>query len=332
MYALLKQELVPALCSIIPQSLWHRLLKINLVIPHWHIITDTLEPHITGLYKYRNIKQFSDDLDFLTKFYEPISLSDLINYIDGFGQLPERCFLATFDDGFKEIHEIVAPVLYNRGIPGVFFLTSSSIDNHILLYPQKKSLILQKLSNNTNTSLRNDVQNILNHANILGNDIFTRIRNIYYLKRNILDDIGKLLNLDFDAYVIDFKPYLSTIQIKDLIRQGFSIGAHSIDHPMYSELSIEDQLYQTFESMRQLSNTFQHDCNTFAFPYRDHDLSDVFFEKAFMQPELKITFGIGSLISTKHPRHMPRFSMERTDIPAKHILARQFARALFRKY
>lgn len=332
MFNLLKQNLAPKLFALLPLPLWHKLLSIDLIIPHWHIISDEAQPHIIGIYKYRNVKQFKDDIDYFLKFYKPVSLTDIINHLDGYSQLPKHCFLPTFDDGFREIYEIVAPILLKKGIPGAFFLTTSTIDNHTLCYPQKKSIIINQIKDIKNDTILKKIKIILDNSDVVGNDLISQIRNIYYLHRDILGTIAEVLNLNFDAYINDVKPYLSTPQVKELIDKGFDIGAHSMDHPMYSELSIEEQLRQTFESMRKLSESFDYNCCSFAFPYRDFDIKDDFFYKAFANQQLKITFGIGSLINHRYPRNMPRFSMERTDLPAQDILARQFARALFRKH
>lgn len=327
----IKQHLGPLILSVLPPPAWHKLLDIHLVIPHWHIVGNQALPHICGLYQYRNEKQFTADIEYFLKYYKPISLQDLIQYLDGCGQLPKMCFLPTFDDGFKEVYEIIAPILIKNGVTGVFFLTSSAIDNKVLLYPQRKSLIIQKLSTCEHSNKVSEIHKILQQENIQGNEILSQISSVYYLKRHLLDKIGENLDLDFNEYVYNEKPYLTSVQVMSLLNKGFAIGAHSIDHPMYSELTIDEQLNHTFESMKQLDQMFGYRCNAFAFPYRDYDISETFFKRAFNEPQLKVTFGIGGLISLKHPRHIPRISLERTDMPAKYILARQFGRSLLQK-
>lgn len=325
----IKQNVAPRLCAILPPPVWHKLLSINLVIPHWHIISDDLQPHISGLYKYRNIVQFRADIDYFLKYYEPVSLIDILNYLENGVQLPKRCFLPTFDDGFREIYEIAAPMLYEKGVPAAFFLTTSVIDNQILSYPQKKSIIINRIKDINDRTIETEVKKTLDNYGIPGNKLSSRIQNIYYLQSHVLDQVGNILNCDFAEYVHKIQPYLSTDQIKTLIKKGFAIGAHSIDHPLYSELSIEQQLNQTLGSIQQLSKLFTYSCNAFAFPYGDADISQEFFQRAFANEQLKVTFGIGNvLFNNKSFRNLPRFSMERTDIPAEHILARQFGRAL----
>jgi peptidoglycan/xylan/chitin deacetylase (PgdA/CDA1 family) len=332
MFNFLKQNIAPILLATLPPPLWHKLLGIELIIPHWHIVSDELLPHISGLYKYRNTKQFKTDLDFFLKFYKPVSLQSIINHLDGIERLPQRCFLPTFDDGFREIYDIVAPILLAKGVPAAFFIISSNINNQTLCYPQKKSIIINMVNKLNNTNIKTQLIKLLDSSGVRGQNLTSKLSNIYYLKRNILDEVAIILNCDFVKYVDTVQPYLSIAQIKYLLKKGFDIGAHSIDHPLYSELSIEEQVAQTVESIRQLSKTFEFSCNAFAFPYSDADISLDFFQRAFVEKQLKVTFGIGSISSNSFPRNLPRFTMERTDRPAKQILARQFGRTLLRMY
>ena len=327
----LKRRWGPRVCSLIPLNVWHRLVDVELVIPHWHVVSDEQLEHVSGLYKFRNLRQFKADLDFFLRFYTPVSLQDLIRHLDGGDRLPKRCFLPSFDDGFREIYDVVAPVLYAQGIPGVFFLVTSVIDNHVLGYPQKKSLVLRALESLGDSPVKSEVSKRLTNAGVEVPDLPSAIRSIYYRQRHVLDELGLVLGCDFAAYVSSVQPYLTSDRIRALMKKGFAVGAHSIDHPLYSELGLDEQLDQTGESVRWLSKRFEYDCQSFAFPYRDAGISHEFFVKAFRDERLKVSFGIGGIIGHFYPRNLPRFSMERTDLPAALILARQFGRGLLRR-
>lgn len=331
MFDLLKRNLGPRVCSWVPLDLWHSLLNVKLVIPHWHIVSDNNVKHVSGIYDYRSLRQFKADLEFFLRFYKPISLQDVIRHLEGGRRLPKRGFLPTFDDGFREIYDVVAPILLSKGVPAVFFLITSAIDNHELCYPQKKSLLIHALRSQGDPNVKREVSRLLTEAGVNGSDLPSRIRSIYYRKRQVLDDIGCVLRCHFAAYVDSVQPYLTSDQIRDLIEKGFDIGAHSIDHPLYSELNLVEQLIQTRESMRWISDNYQYECQAFAFPYRDAGISSEFFKKAFSDERLKVSFGIGGLLNHFFPRNLPRFSMERTDRPASQILSRQFGKALLER-
>lgn len=327
----LKQRWGAKICSIIPLEIWHRLLNIQLVLPHWHVVSAQEIAHVSGIYKFRDIKQFKEDIEFFLRFYTPVSLQDIIKNLEGFGRLPKRCFMPTFDDGFCEVYDIVAPVLSEKGIPAVFFLITSTIDNHELCYPQKKSLLINKLASLADSTTKREVKKILFNAKIDGTDLASQIRNIYYRQRHLLDKLGTLLGYDFNAYVTSERPYLTSLQITHLMKNGFDIGAHSIDHPLYSELTLDEQLVQTLGSMKWLSKKFQYHCQAFAFPYGDTGISQEFFQRSFSDGSLKISFGIGGIKNRYFTKNLSRFSMERTNLPAEWILARQFGRAILRR-
>jgi peptidoglycan/xylan/chitin deacetylase (PgdA/CDA1 family) len=323
-----KSRRIPQICSWVPLNLWHRLVRVELLVPHWHVASDEELPHISGLYQYRTLGQFTADLEFFLENYRPVSLEDVIDHLDGVRALPKRCFLPTFDDGFREVHDLLAPLLHRRGVPAAFFLITSVVDNRELCYPQKKSLLLHALSSQRASTAERELSRLLTRAGIPGSNLRDRIRSIYYRQRHLLDELAPFLGCDFSGYVRSVRPYLTSPQVQDLRRMGFALGAHSVDHPLYSELTVEEQVSQTERSLSWLSERFRCACQAFAFPYQDAGISPEFFSQAFESASLKVSFGIGGVRHRFFRRNLPRFSMERTDLPAGQILARQFGRAL----
>jgi len=295
------------------------------------MVSDAELPHVSGLYTYRTQRQFTKDVEFFVSRYTPVAVEDLLRYLEGYGSMPRRSVLFTFDDGFREVYDIIYPILFKKGIPAVFFPIAAAIDNCELCYPQKKSLIVMALRSLKDSSTIREISLRLDRAGTTGDDFVTQIQKIPYQKRHLLNELGSILGIDFDSYLAAVKPYLTSDQISELIKKGFVFGGHSVDHPRYTELSLKEQLWQTKESIEFISKKFGCDCNVFAFPFTDSGISAEFFRSVSSAKLLKASFGIGGLTKSNIPRHFPRFSMERTDLPAVMILARQFGRALFRR-
>jgi peptidoglycan/xylan/chitin deacetylase (PgdA/CDA1 family) len=309
------------------------LVDFDLLIPHWHIAGDFPLKHISGLYKFRTLRQFRKDIDYFSQRYTPISLDTIINYLDGKERLPKKSFMPSFDDGFSQIHEFIAPILLEKGIPSTFFLTTSTIDNKGLCYPQKKSLILCALAESKHLSARDLIFNLLCKEDIPGSGIESKIMGITYHKRHLLDQVATFLEIDFAAYCKSVRPYLTSEQIVDLMKKGFEIGAHSIDHPNFMELSIDEQLKQVEESIDLLSAHLSFPCRSFAFPFTDAGISKEFFLRAFQNKALKVMMGYGVIgQNDKHPRNLSRFSMERTNWSTRRHLVREFGKAFFKKH
>jgi hypothetical protein len=111
---------------------------------------------------------------------------------------------------------------------------------------------------------------------------------------------------------------------------GFTIGAHSVDHPKYALVPLPEQIRQTQDSMKFISETFGITCPSFAFPHTDAGVGPAFFEATFNAGGLRISFGTGGIAPHFFARNIERFTMEKTSLPASRILARQYARKLYR--
>jgi len=330
MLAQLRKEWGPRMFSWVPLDFWHRLMGFELLMPFYHLIGDGEVPHVSGLYRFRNIQQFKSDLNFFLKSYTPVSLGDVIAHLEGKTPLPRRSFLLSFDDGFHEIHDIVAPILLSQGIPAVFFLTTAVIDNLVLGSEAKKSLLICAGSRLESSTAKRELLRRLDNAGIAGSDLASGIRNIRYNQKSLLDEIAAILECDFDGYLRSVNPYVTSAQTRALLDQGFAIGAHGVDHPLYSQLSLEEQLRQTIESVEWLSNRFQYRCEAFAFPHNDAGVQVEFFEQAFARAGLKVSFGTAAISRHFYPKNLERFTMDVTHLETQEILSREFAVSLLR--
>ena len=147
------------------------------------------------------------------------------------------------------------------------------------------------------------------------------------IERFVCDHIAKILDFDFTGYVKTVRPHLTSEQVTSLARQGFNIGAHSCDHPYYGDISLEEQLAQTRESMKVVAARFGGKFRAFAFPFNDDGVTPEFFEQVFRDKELDLTFGTNGMIRHFHHRNVQRVSMERKQTSANAIIVSEYVRA-----
>src|ERR1700754_2724866 len=120
--------------SIAPLPLARRVGGIDVLLPYHHLVWDRPVRHIDPLYPYKNKQQFERDLDYLLKRFKPLDPSGLPAALAAGGPLPKGSFLLTFDDGLREVYEVAAPILLRKGVPAIFFLNPSYLDNRALFY------------------------------------------------------------------------------------------------------------------------------------------------------------------------------------------------------
>lgn len=305
---------------------------VSLVVPYYHLVSDINVPHVSHLYRFRTIAEFTSDVEFLLRRFEPVTLSDIVDALNGRRILSRPCFHLTFDDGFREMHEIVAPILQRAGVPATFFLNTAFLDGGGLAHHNALSVLLDRLQSHRSrlggASLRR-VESLLPAATSDCTTLRARILSIRYAQKSLVRSLAEALDVDLDQYVRETRPYLSSEEIAKLLERGFSIGAHSHDHPLYADLSLSEQLAQTQMSMRLLDTRFGVSPKAFAFPHTDSGVEDAFFTAVFSEPLLDVSFGTSGLVSHFHPRNIERVSMEKTSTPGAQILARQFARATY---
>ena len=129
-----RRAAVSTVASAIPQGWLHRLGGRPPLLPYYHMVTDEPAPHVRPLYRFRTRREFERDLEWLLRRYRPLSLDELLRAQAGEGTLPDKAFLLTFDDGFREMHDVVMPILLAKGAPAVFFVTSGCVDNIMLCH------------------------------------------------------------------------------------------------------------------------------------------------------------------------------------------------------
>jgi peptidoglycan/xylan/chitin deacetylase (PgdA/CDA1 family) len=292
------------------------IFKINqgFIYPFYHTVSNTELLHIKHLYKIKNEKDFRNDLDFFLRFYQPLSVDDVLHSINNKVIPSKPGFLLTFDDGLSQVSDVIAPILKEKGIPAVFFVNTGFIDNKGLFYRYKVSILIDKLIKNQFGP------SVLNEAGLL---LKTRIPNkevliqwlfkIDHQSIFILDDLASLLNVDFDEYLTKEKPYLSSEQINSLINDGFTIGSHSINHPNFSKLEKAEQCAEVSESVKWLQLNFKISDRLFSFPFTDDGISNDFFNKMFdtEHPLLDLSFGTAGLKMDSCERNLQRIPMEK---------------------
>jgi peptidoglycan/xylan/chitin deacetylase (PgdA/CDA1 family) len=328
MKAFAKRLVWHAFRSVIPFQIWPVLSRVSLVVPYYHMVSNDHIAHVRHLYRFRNVAEFESDLDFLLRRFVSMELEDIVAMLNGKGQLSQRCFHLTFDDGFREMYEVVAPILSRKGIPATFFLNTAFLDQQGMAHHNKISLLIDCMQRQLPSDALRKIEALLPPAKA-GESLKSRLLSIRHADKWIVEAIAIIAEVDFNEYLSTARPYLSSEQVRGLLKQGFSIGAHSIDHPLYADLPLKEQIRQTRVSVDFIESRFGVHTRAFAFPYTDAGVRPEFFDAMLTTGVLDASFGTGRLVRHFHPRNIERFSMENCSDTAEAIVAREYARAVY---
>lgn len=266
-------------------------------LPFYHVVSNEKLSYILN-YNFRDVALFEKELDFFLKYFSPVSLEFLLkNPAPG-----RKVFHLSFDDGLKECSEIIAPILLKKGIPATFFVNPGFVDNRKLFHRYKASLILSELQKKPDSQVQNRLNELgLNKTTILKTEIS---------QTQILDEVARLLGINFNLFLEKQKPYLSTNQILELKKQGFSIGSHSFSHPEFWTVSEQEQLQQIRQSMDWINKTVNPKIRAFAFPFTDSGVPASLLQTIKNENICDITFGTAGLKYDSFPGHFQRYPVE----------------------
>jgi peptidoglycan/xylan/chitin deacetylase (PgdA/CDA1 family) len=324
-----KNSLVPAVFGKIPFGLLQDLTSVVPLVPYYHVVSNEDVLHIKHLCPFKNVRQFRMDLDAFLKFYTPIDLRDLVSCFRAARPIPKNSFLLSFDDGYREQFDVVAPILLEKGATASFFITTEFLDNAGMAHSNKASLLIERLQRTVTGTQSKTILAILAAQGIMDTDLRSALLSVTYCKRDILDDVAHALDYDFSDYLQKVRPYLTTEQVKKLIGTGFTIGAHSLDHPQYSLISHDEQLHQTLASVRFVRERFCLDYGAFTFPNGDDNCLDAFFTEVFARGAVDVTFGnVGSMKKIPH-RHFSRLTMDNQPGLPRSVIGRFYAKSLY---
>ncbi|MCF6365696.1 MAG: polysaccharide deacetylase family protein [Bacteroidales bacterium] len=294
-------NIVSAFTFIIPIKFLIKLTGIKIIYPFYHIVNNNPPAHIKHLYSVRTEKQFRKDLDFLTRYFqntkEVLSESkDKQNY-----------FHLSFDDGLSECYTVIAPILKEYNIKATFFINSGFVDNKDLFFKYKASIIADEMYKQSFP--KSEIKKVLK---------------VKYENRNELNEIAQKIKINFNNYLLENKPYLTSKQIKKLSEGGHQIGAHSIDHPLYSDLNETEQIKQTSESIQYTENKLGTKTKLFAFPFTDDQVETTFFDTIFQNKIIDFSFGTAGIKKDSVSKNIQRIPIEKKSMSAKRYIKTEY--------
>jgi len=311
------KQLFFSLAGKIPQSLIQ--LPDVVLMPYHHTVSDEHLPHIKCLYGYKNRADFERELDWLLKYRKPVHPEVLSQCLTHKTPLPANSFLLTFDDGLREIYEVVAPILKRKGVPAIFFINPSFIDNRELFYRCKLTLVMDRIRYGKDESLSRKIADYLGAHSVDYETLRLKMLEIHYPDRFKADALGSLAEIDFDEFLAKKRPFLSSEEVSALYQQGFTIGAHSMDHPHYRFLSEEEQLNQTRSSLDFVYKLAPSSNPFFSFPHQDHTIAQSFFDRVLKEYPTLVLFGTQNQKHELRNRTFHRFNGENPSVPLKNM-------------
>jgi peptidoglycan/xylan/chitin deacetylase (PgdA/CDA1 family) len=227
-------------------------------------------PRIRGL----TLADFEGQLDYLERHYRAVSAVDVVRAAREDRPLPERPVLLTFDDGYSDHYHFVLPALRRRGMTGVFFPTSGSVEDRRMLDVNKLHFILAsvgdagELVRNVDAAVdaaRGELElaplDLYRSQHLLPNRFDTA--EVNYVKRMLQVALPEALrrrvvaqlfathvSADERSFADDL--YVSVEQLREMHDAGMEIGSHGHAHHWLDSLAVDAQARDIDRSLDML--------------------------------------------------------------------------------
>ena len=167
--------------------------------------------------------------------------------------------MLTFDDGYKEHYELVAPIMDSVGASGIFFVPASPIVRSTVLLPNKIHVCLARHRNTESlySSLCAFLQSVYDKTEIQKLQLLYLkpgrfdCEKVNFIKRVLQRGLPATISHEFlnrwaleaglSWSAVSAQLYMTTSDLRDLLKRGHLIGLHGDAHDFYEDLSREDQ-------------------------------------------------------------------------------------------
>jgi peptidoglycan/xylan/chitin deacetylase (PgdA/CDA1 family) len=226
-------------------------------------------------------RNFEKQIEYFCRNYEILSLDKLAQCLQEGKPLPERAVVITFDDGYKDNYLYAYPILRKYRIPAAIFLVTGHIGNANLFWWDKVSYAVQhasverlSLDELGSHSLRSRPDK--SRANLI---VTERLKKLPDEKKNLL--IDKLVQLSGVEIPVDLGRdlILSWDEVKEMSNGDVSFGAHSVIHPILTNMPLEQAKYEIIQSKKDIEEKLGQRVTAFSYPNGDFNAELVKFVK-----------------------------------------------------
>jgi peptidoglycan/xylan/chitin deacetylase (PgdA/CDA1 family) len=268
-------------------------------------------------------------MEFLKRHFEVVSPRDFFQ--KRAAAAPVRVAI-TFDDGYRNVAEVAAPVLQRLGIPALFFVcTRPSAPGKYLWFAYFEAL--RRHFSGTALRFRGQVWD-LSEPN--RRDTIQRLREYVLALRPhpaamyeaIEKELPPIEEFVSPADLQDRYAGMTEAQIRTLAADPlFAFGVHTVDHPMLTFCSPDEMVRQIQENKSWIERVSGRPCEAIAYPRGDYNAEVV---DACVRLGLKVGYAVTPTRKVSPPFEVPRIGIYRPslDIVGFKVIYGQTLRAL----
>lgn len=220
---------------------------------------------------------FSEQLDYLSRHYRIIALSELAGYLTTGRPVPPGVAVITIDDGYRDCYDIAFPLLRERNIPATAFVVTDFVDQATWLWTDKvRYLTASAAGSHLEAKIQDHLLRIAldgRYSRLKGAErVNTQLKLIANeAKDDAICEIAESLGVTIPAVPPDEFLPLTWEQVREMDSSGIEIGSHTVTHPILTRIGNDKLRYELRESRSRLEEMLGHKVELLGYPNGDHN-------------------------------------------------------------
>jgi peptidoglycan/xylan/chitin deacetylase (PgdA/CDA1 family) len=178
--------------------------------------------------------------------------------------------IITFDDGYKDNYKSAYPILKKYSVPATIFLSTGFIGANGLFWWDEISYLIKK------TAKKKFILELKGHREFrltsekdkkfAINSLLVLVKRVSNTEKNkIIKQLSEKLDVGIDGSVASGL-ILNWNEVKEMSEKGIEFGAHSVSHPVLSNVSSEMLRYEIEESKNTIERETGKNAIVFSYP------------------------------------------------------------------
>jgi len=214
--------------------------------------------------------EFDQQIAMLRRDFSLVGVEEVLGFMKG-KPLPPNPAIVTFDDGYRETHDIALPILQKHGVKAVFFVATSYIEERRLFWWDRISYIV-KNARTAAVELSYPYQRIWDlrpEARPL-QQLLRFVKTEYALDvERFLEDLAAAAGVPWDRelerrYANDV--VMTWDQVRALRRAGMEIQSHTRTHRVLQTVPIRDLTWELQGARRDLEEQLGEPISAISYP------------------------------------------------------------------
>lgn len=252
----------------------------------------------------------------LARWFKVLPLDEAANLLAE-GRLPPRAVSITFDDGYRDNHDIALPLLQKHGLTATFYVSSGFLNGGTMFHDVMVETVRHAPAGQLDLGLPDATPVTLGDVASRVTALRTLVRQVKYLAPEQRETLSERLLAALGSNA-PRQLMMDDAQVRALTRAGMSVGGHTSQHLILARLDKAMAWEEIRSNVDALSSLTGQRLTSFAYPNGkpgiDYDASHVdMVRRAGFLNAVSTRSGVGTRSAPRF--ELPRFVLNETTTP-----------------